>query len=44
MKKIIHNFLLKLQPEYPKKINVNYERGGEPRPLPMDSGDPIVLD
>ena len=43
-KQIIHNFLLKLQPEYPKKINVSYERGGEPIPMPMDSGEPIPLE
>lgn len=44
MKQIIHNFLLKLQPEYPKKITVNYDRGGEAIPMPMDSGEPIPLE
>ena len=44
MKQIIHNFLLKLQPEYPKKISVNYDRGGEAIPMPMDSGEPIPLE
>ena len=44
MKAIIHNFLLRLQPEYPKKISVSYDRGGEPIPMPMDSGDPIPLE
>ena len=44
MKQIIQNFLLKLQPEYPKKISVNYDRGGEAIPMPMDSGDAIPLE
>ena len=44
MKQIIHNFLSKLQPEYPQKITVSYERGGEPIPMPMDSGEPIPLE
>lgn len=44
MRMIIQNFLLKLQPEYPKKISVSYDRGGEPIPMPMDSGDPIPLE
>ena len=44
MKQIIYNFLTKLQPEYPKKITVNYERSGEAIPMPMDSGDPIPLE
>lgn len=44
MKSIIHNFLLKLQPEYPKKITVNYDRGGEAIPMPMDAGEPIPLE
>ena len=44
MKAIVHNFLLKLQPEYPKKITVNYDRGGEAIPMPMDSGEPIPLE
>ena len=43
-KQIIHDFLLKLQPEYPKKISVNYDRGGEAIPMPMDSGEPIPLE
>ena len=43
-KQIIQNFLLKLQPEYPKKISVNYDRGGEAIPMPMDSGEPIALE
>ena len=43
-KQIIHNFLLKLQPQYPKKISVDYERSGEPIPMPMDSGEPIPLE
>ena len=43
-KAVIHNFLLKLQPEYPKKISVNYDRGGEAIPMPMDSGEPIALE
>ena len=41
---IIHNFLLKLQPEYPKKISVNYDRGGEAIPMPMYAGEPIPLE
>lgn len=41
---IIHNFLLKLQPEYPHKISVNYDRGGDPIPMPMDAGEPIALE
>ena len=44
MKAIIENFLLKLQPEYPKKIYINYDRGGEAIPMPMDSGEPIALE
>ena len=44
MKQVIYNFLLKLQPEYPKKISVNYDRGGEAIPMPMDSGEPIALE
>ena len=44
MKQVIYNFLLKLQPEYPKKISVNYDRGGEAIPRPMDSGEPIALE
>ena len=44
MKMIIEDFLLKLQPEYPKKITVSSDRGGEPIPMPMDSGDPIALE
>ena len=44
IKKLIQSFLLKLQPEYPKKISVSYDRGGEPIPMPMDSGDPIPLE
>ena len=44
MKQIIQNFLLKLQPEYPKKVHVSYERSGEPIPMPMDSGEPIALE
>ena len=44
MKAVIHNFLLKLQPEYPKKFTVNYDRGGEAIPMPMDSGEPIPLE
>ena len=43
-KKIIENFLLKLQPEYPKKITVSYERSGDPIPMGMDSGEPIPLE
>ena len=43
-KAIIQNFLLKLQPEYPKKITVSYDRVGEPIPMPMDSGEPIPLE
>ncbi len=44
MKQIIENFLLKLQPEYPKKITVSYDRSGEAIPMPMDSGEPIPLE
>ena len=43
-RQIIESFLLKLQPEYPKKISVSYERGGEAIPMPMDSGEPIALE
>ena len=41
---IIQNFLLKLQPDYPKKISVSYERNGDPIPMPMDSGEPIPME
>ena len=44
MKMIIQNFLLKLQPEYPKKISVSYDRGGEAIPMPMDSGEAIPME
>ncbi|TNV75872.1 hypothetical protein FGO68_gene8175 [Halteria grandinella] len=43
-RQIIESFLLKLQPEYPKKISVSYERAGEAIPMPMDSGEPIALE
>ena len=33
-----------MQPEYPKKVYVNYDRGGEAIPMPMDSGEPIPLE
>ena len=35
-----------LQPEYPKKISVTYERPGVESaaiPMPMDSGEPIAM-
>ncbi len=44
LKEIIHNFMVKLQPKYPQKISVNYDRGGEAIPMPMDSGEPIPLE
>jgi hypothetical protein len=43
MKAIISSFLAKLQPGYPHKVSVSYERKGDPIPMPMDSGDPIIL-
>ena len=43
-RKIIEKFLLKLQPEYPSKVYVKYERKGEAIPMPMDSGEPIALE
>ena len=44
LKQITHDFLLKLQPQYPKKVTVSYERSGEAIPMPMDSGEPIALE
>jgi len=42
-RKIIEKFLMKLQPEYPKKISITYDRSGDAIPMGMDSGDPIAL-
>lgn len=43
---LIEKFMSSLQPEYPKKISVAYERPGidsEAIPMPMDSGEPIPM-
>ena len=43
---LIEKFMSSLQPEYPKKISVTYERPGvssDAIPMPMDSGDPIPM-
>ena len=35
-----------MQPEYPKKIGITYERPGVDSnaiPMPMDSGEPIAM-
>ncbi len=41
---VIENFMSSLQPEYPKKISVTYERpGSDAIPMPMDSGSPIAM-
>merc|ERR1712062_596031 len=41
---VIEKFMSSLQPEYPKKISVAYERpGSEAIPMPMDSGEPIPM-
>lgn len=44
--RLIEKFMSSLQPEYPNKISVTYERPGissEAIPMPMDSGEPIPL-
>ena len=43
-KVLIEKFLLKLQPSYPEKLTVTYERDGEAIPMPMDHGEPIILE
>ena len=41
---IINSFMSSLQPEYPAKISVTYERpGSEAIAMPMDSGNPIAM-
>ena len=41
---VIEKFMSSLQPEYPNKISVTYERPGtEAIPMPMDSGEPIAV-
>ena len=41
---VIENFMSSLQPEYPNKISVAYERqGSDAIPMPMDSGNPIAM-
>ena len=41
---VIEKFMSALQPEYPEKISVCYERPGtEAIPMPMDSGEPIAM-
>ena len=43
---VIEKFMSSLQPEYPNKISVTYERPGissDAIPMPMDSGDPIAM-
>ena len=41
---VIEKFMSSLQPEYPKKISVTYERqGSDAIPMPMDSGNPIAM-
>merc|ERR1712013_686159 len=41
---LIEKFMSSLQPEYPKKISVTYERqGSDAIPMPMDSGNPIAM-
>ena len=43
---VIQKFMSSLQPEYPNKISVTYERPGvdsEAIPMPMDSGEPIPM-
>eukprot|EP00347_Sterkiella_histriomuscorum_P004123 403361667 len=44
LKSIIYNFIKRLQPEYPDKIEVQYARPDVAIPMPMDSGEPIVLE
>ena len=44
--RLIEKFMSSLQPEYPNKISVTYERPGinsDAIPMPMDSGEPIAL-
>ena len=41
---LIKKFMSSLQPEYPNKISVTYERpGNDAIPMPMDSGIPIAM-
>ena len=43
---VIEKFMSSLQPEYPNKISVTYERPGissDAIPMPMDSGEPIAM-
>ena len=43
---MIQKFMSNLQPEYPNKISISYERPGADAaaiPMPMDSGDPIPM-
>ena len=43
-KAICEKFMSGLQPEYPKKISVEYARpGNEAIPMPMYSGEPIAM-
>lgn len=42
----LKKFMTSIQPEYPKKVQISYERPGmEGRaiPMPMDSGEPIAM-
>jgi hypothetical protein len=41
---IIHNFLLKLQPQYPMRMDANYARSSDPIAMFQDPGDPIPLE
>ena len=34
---------MKLQPEYPKKLSVTYDRSGDAIPMHMDTGNPIPM-
>jgi hypothetical protein len=44
LKMIMSKFMSRMQPEYPKKISVSYDRSGEAIPMAMDSGEPIPMD
>ena len=39
MKMIIHNFLQQIQPEYPRKLSVEYNRTGSKEAIPLKMAD-----
>ena len=44
IKRICEDFMRGMQPDYPKKLSVEYARpGSEAIPMPMYSGEPIAM-